>query len=508
MFTRSSGVLLHISSLPSRYGIGGLGRSAFAFVDFLKRAEQSWWQVLPLGHTGYGDSPYQCFSAAAGNPYLIDLDLLAEDGLLTQEELNGALAEDPDHCDFGALYEKRWPLLRQAFGRVGPALDERIDAFCEENREWLPDYAFFMALKDHFGGLVLSKWPDTAIRARNEKAMRRYAALLADDIRFYEFLQYHFFTQWKALKAYANENGVRILGDLPIYVSADSADCWAHRELFCLMRDLSPKLVAGVPPDYYSATGQLWGNPLYNWKVHEETGFSWWIWRVRHSFTLFDALRIDHFRGFEAYWEIPRRAETAVSGRWRPGPRMRLFDAIRRALGELDIVAEDLGMIDDAVRAFVRQSGFPGMRVLIFGFGGDDNMHLPHNYPQNVVAYTSTHDSAPFCAEIYENADEAVRERALHYLPLLPTGAGWSAIRAVWASPAVLAIAPMQDVLSLGSDATMNRPATLGGNWTWRVRAQALNADVEALLADVTRTYHRAPPEPETIVETEEKEEN
>lgn len=494
MFDRASGILMHISCLPSPYGIGTMGREAFRFVDFLAEAGQSFWQVLPLGYTGYGDSPYQCFSAAAGNPYFIDLDLLCAQGLLSRDDLKTANASKaPDAVDFEALAKSRFPTLRKAFDNADEVTLGKAWAFRRENGAWLEDFALFMALKKHFGGLPVWLWPDETIKRRDGNALLTYGFHLKKETDFQIFLQYLFFEQWKKLKSYANSRGVHIIGDIPIYVSPDSVEVWANPELFKLQPDLSPKFVAGVPPDYYSETGQRWGNPVYDWEKHAETGYAWWLWRIRQNRLLFDVLRIDHFRGFETYWEIPAGEESAVDGKWENGPGMALFNTITDRLGELPIIAEDLGDIDDRVRCFLKASGYPGMRVLIFGFDAEtDNEHLPHNYPVNLVAYTSTHDSESVCEQIMDKCSEKDRYFAYQYLRTVPNEPlGWSAIKSVFASPACLAMTTMQDLLSLGKDARMNIPATLGLNWKWRIRKEAINADVAKVLCDITKTYKR-----------------
>ena len=486
MFKRSSGVLAHVTSLPSPHGVGTMGRTACEFIDFLADAHQTYWQVLPLGHTGFGDSPYQCFSAAAGNPYLIDMDLLVEYGLLTVDEVrSGDFNASPDVADFEQLADTRWPLFRKAYSRVTPEMKAAIADFTEENREWLPDYALFMALKEEkYHHAPVYMWPEKDVRDRRPEALARVTEELRGEIDFRIFLQYIFFKQWNALRAHAKEKGIQIIGDIPIYVSADSSDVWTHPELFKLKPDLSPKLVAGVPPDYYSATGQLWGNPVYNWAAHKKTGYAWWIWRMKSNMALFDVVRLDHFRGFAAYWEVDAAEDTAVE----------LFRAIERALGPIPLIAEDLGVQTDEVRELLSASGFPGMRVLIFGFTPDyDNEHLPHNYLPNSIVYTSTHDSQTVCEQIMDICSEPEKQFAYRYLRTSHAEAmGWSAIKCVWASPAHIAMTTLQDLLSLGADARMNTPATIGGkNWRWRVRAEALNPTVATLLGDITKTYMR-----------------
>ena len=496
MFKRSSGVLAHVTSLPSPHGVGTMGRTACEFIDFLADAHQTYWQVLPLGHTGFGDSPYQCFSAAAGNPYLIDMDLLVEYGLLTADEVrSGDFNASPDVADFEQLADTRWPLFRKAYSRVTPEMKAAIADFTEENREWLPDYALFMALKEEkYHHMPVYMWPEKDVRDRRPEALARVTEELRGEIDFRIFLQYIFFRQWNALRAHAKEKGIQIIGDIPIYVSADSSDVWTHPELFKLKPDLSPKLVAGVPPDYYSATGQLWGNPVYNWAAHKTTGYAWWIWRMKSNMALFDVVRLDHFRGFAAYWEVDAAEDTAINGKWRKGPGMELFRAIEKALGPIPLIAEDLGVQTDEVRELLSASGFPGMRVLIFGFTPDyDNEHLPHNYLPNSIVYTSTHDSQTVCEQIMDICTEPEKQFAYRYLRTSHAEAmGWSAIKCVWASSANIAMTTLQDLLSLGADARMNTPATIGGkNWRWRVRAEALNPTVAALLGDITKTYMR-----------------
>lgn len=496
MFKRSSGVLAHVTSLPSPHGVGTMGKAAYDFVDFLADARQTYWQVLPLGHTGFGDSPYQCFSAAAGNPYLIDLDLLVEDGLLTAAEVRaGDFEASPDEADFEQLADTRWPLFRKAYRRADDALRARIAAFREENAAWLPDYALFMALKEEkYHNMPVYLWPDKAVRDRKPAALEKAAAELRDEIDFRIFLQYVFFQQWNALHAYANEKGIQIIGDIPIYVSADSSDVWTHPTLFKLKADRSPKLVAGVPPDYYSATGQLWGNPVYDWDAHRAENYAWWIWRMKSNMALFDVVRLDHFRGFAAYWEVKAGSENAIKGRWRKGPGMELLRAIEQALGPVRLIAEDLGVQTDEVRELLAESGLPGMKVLIFGFTPDeDNEHLPHNFVPNSIVYTSTHDSQTVCEQIMDICTEPEKQFAYRYLRTSHSEAmGWSAIKSVWASPARIAMTTLQDLLSLGADAHMNTPGTIGGkNWRWRVRREALNPTVSSLLAEITQTYMR-----------------
>ena len=493
MERRSSGVVLHISSLPGDYGIGSLGAQARGFADFLADGGQEYWQVLPLNPTGYGDSPYQSCCSAAGNPYFIDLGLLVQEGLLTKSDLAGESGASPDHVDYKKLYRTRWRTLRRAYERGGVALSKDIAAFREANKDWLPDYALFMAIRAHFGNVALRDWPDEEARKREPGVLRAYAEKLAADMGYYEFEQFLFERQWDALKAYAGGRGVKVIGDVPIYVSEDSVEVWAHPELFQLDGELRPSAVAGVPPDAYSASGQFWGNPLYDWAYHESTGYAWWIWRLRRAHHFFDAIRIDHFRGFHTYWSIPAGAKDASAGKWKRGPAMKIINAVRAALPDCEIIAEDLGDLDDGVRAFFKRTGYPGMCLLVHALDHEgESDYLPHNVGVNKVAYTTSHDSDTFVGLI-DDSGEGVRKFATDYLRLRPDeGLSWGAIKAVWATPARLAMTTMQDILGLSNDARMNRPATLGGiNWRWRVRKEALNKDVSALLRSITYTYRR-----------------
>ncbi|MBQ9109900.1 MAG: 4-alpha-glucanotransferase, partial [Oscillospiraceae bacterium] len=395
---RSAGILLPISSLPSKYGIGCFDKAAYAFVDFLKDAGQTCWQILPLGQTSYGDSPYQSFSTFAGNPYFISLDALCDEQLLTKEECEAVALPDTDYIDYSRLYETRYSLLRKAYSRMEN--DNAVSEFTA-SQPWLEDYALFMALKDHFGGVSWDNWTED-IRLRKEEALKHWKERLAKEIGFYQFLQYQFFRQWNNLKAYANANGIRIIGDIPIYVAFDSADAWANPELFQLDEIGLPKAVAGCPPDGFAAEGQLWGNPLYDWEYHKETGFKWWIERLRQCFAMYDVVRIDHFRGFDEYYAIPYGDKTAKNGHWEQGPGMELFHAVEAALGKREVIAEDLGFMTDSVRQLVKDSGFPNMKVLEFAFDSRDtgsrNDYLPHNYNENCVAYTGTHDNQTITA--------------------------------------------------------------------------------------------------------------
>lgn len=497
---RASGILLHPSSLPSPWGIGDLGPMAYRFVDFLVAAGQSLWQVLPLGPTGYGDSPYQCFSAFAGNPLLISIDDIIEQGLLTVEEARSALGNLPtDHVDFGALIPAKYALLWRSFERFQSGCNSRLQKdyyqFCEDNSEWLTDYAMFMAIKESQGGGSWHNWrPD--LRDRRPTALELACQELAATIDYHRYLQFLFFRQWQALKAYANHHGVLIIGDAPIFVADDSADVWANRDLFFVDEQGMPTVVAGVPPDYFSATGQRWGNPLYRWDRMAATGYRWWVARMRQSLTLYDVLRLDHFRGFAAYWEVPASSPTAVEGRWVPGPGADLFRVLQAELGALPIIAEDLGLITPDVEALRLTFNLPGMKVLQFAFGDDPtNPYLPHNYTPNYVVYTGTHDNDTTVGW-FATLDPATRTAVLTYLGRdeQTVDIAWDLMRLGLMSVAQYAITPLQDVLRLGTEARMNTPGRLGGNWAWRCPAEALSAELADTLRQLTFIYGRLQP--------------
>ena len=490
---RKSGVLMHVSSLPSPCGIGTFGSEARRFVDFLVESGQSCWQVLPLSPTGYGDSPYQSVSAFAGNPYFIDLDMLAEAGLLQKEDyVNFDWGSDPQRVDYKRLFEARQPVLRMAVERFLDAPVPAFACFCRDNASWLDDYALFMALKDAHGGAPWTAW-EPPLRSREPHALAQARTQYAEDIAYYQVVQYLFFEQWTFLHAYARERGIEIIGDIPIYAAADSADVWAQPELFELDAALCPVEVAGCPPDGFSADGQLWGNPLYDWERQKKTGYAWWIARIRHALSVYDVLRIDHFRGFDAYYAIPFGDEAARNGQWREGPGIALFNAFRAALGELPIIAEDLGFLTDSVRRCLAESGFPGMKVMQFAFDGNPrNPYLPHNFKPNCVAYTGTHDNDTILGW-FETAPRGDVERAKEYLRLHPDeSAPRCMLAALWASCAEMTIAQMQDLLELGSDARMNTPGTLGGNWQWRMRPDADLRETARWLRHMTELYGRA----------------
>lgn len=489
---RSSGILMHISSLPGKYGIGTFGMEAVAFIDFLKKSGQKYWQILPLGQTSYGDSPYQCFSAFAGNPYFIDFELLEKEGLLAKEDYSTLDYGLDENCvDYAKLFINKNKVLRIAYENSKNKYDKEINKFIEENNFWLEDYALYMAVKNHFNLVSWQNWDDD-IRLRKKEAIDSYKTLLKNEIDFWIFVQYMFFKQWYSLKKYANDNGIEIIGDIPIYVAEDSADIWSNPEYFNVDENMVPITVAGCPPDTFSATGQLWGNPIYNWDNLDKDGYSWWIDRVRESFKLYDVVRIDHFRGFEAYWEIPYGNETAEFGQWTKGPGIKLFNAIKDKLGDVNIIAEDLGMMTDEVIELRDTTGFPGMKILQFGFGEGDSRDLPHNYPVNCVAYTGTHDNDTVCGWYNVTGSKKEIEKAKRYLNLTyEEGISRGLIRGVWGSPAYLAITTMQDFLGLGNDARMNMPSTLGGNWVWRASSEAFDDKLAKEIYDLTKLYGR-----------------
>lgn len=491
---RSSGILLPISALPSPYGIGTLGKAAYDFVEFLAASGQSWWQVLPVGPTSYGDSPYQSFSTYAGNPYFVDLDLLAEDSLLDQAELDAVdWGDDDAQVDYGKIYENRFLLLQKA-AKIGLVRDAaEITAFVEQNKGWLPDYALFMALKSHFGGLAWTHWPDEAIRTRRPEALVRYRALLREEIGFHAFVQGCFFRQWEALRAYVAKRGVRLIGDLPIYVPLDSADVWTEPAQFQLDETLAPVAVAGVPPDSFSATGQLWGNPLYDWDAMESDGFSWWIDRVRAAGRLYDVVRIDHFRGLASYWSVPADASTAEHGEWRKGPGMKLVGTLQREVGDVRLIAEDLGFLTEDVIRLREEAGLPGMKIVQFAFDSREKSdYLPHNYKRNCICYTGTHDNTT-ARGWFSDASPADVEKAVAYLGLnAEEGYGYGLIRGGMSSVAELFIATIQDYLDQDGSARMNTPGTVGnGNWCYRVAPGLLTDALASRIHRMTELYGR-----------------
>ena len=491
---RESGILMPVSSLPGPFGIGTLGKSAYDFVDFLARAGQRVWQILPLSPTGFGNSPYQSCSAFAASPYFIDFEPLRKKGLLKREEYAALpFGKTPAAVDYDAVRETHFSVLRKAFARFSKWYPDDYYHFCYEQGWWLEDYALFMTAKGLEGGRHYQQWPE-ALRMHEAGAIQELYARHETEVHFWKFCQYEFFAQWRALKAYANEKGVRILGDIPIYVSPDSADVWAGRELFWLDEAGLPKEVAGCPPDYFSADGQLWGNPLYNWARHEHTQYAWWIKRVRFALELYDAVRIDHFRGFDAYYAIPYGAPNARKGEWRQGPGMRLWREVLRAVPGAGIVAEDLGEIFESVRALRNETGFPGMKVLQFAFGaGPGNDHLPHNYTENCVAYPGTHDNTTLL-DWWRTARAKEKRHARAYLGLsAEEGETAGLLRGVLQSPARLAVVPMADWLGLGKAGRINTPGTIGGsNWRWRCEADALTPKLARHIRTVCERYGRA----------------
>jgi len=491
-FERSSGILLHPTSLPGPYGIGDLGPSAFYFIDWLAESGCKLWQVLPLGPTGYGDSPYQCFSAFAGNPYLISPDYLLRDDLLHPDDLKEIPDFDAGTVDYGRIIPWKLNLLERAFirfkSRPRPARQE-YDHFCAENVSWLPDYALFMALKETDGGGAWGGWPE-GVRKRDPDSLTEAGKRHSDAVERYTFYQYAFFRQWEALRDYAHEHGIQLIGDIPIFVAYDSADVWSNPDLFYLDRDGQPTVVAGVPPDYFSKTGQLWGNPLYRWDVLKGREYDWWIARFRAALRQVDVVRLDHFRGFAGYWEIPAGSKTAETGRWVPGPGEDFLSAVKTALEELPIIAEDLGEITPDVIELRDQFELPGMKILQFAFSGPDNNFLPHNFLPNCVAYTGTHDNDTALGW-YESAPEYERDFARRYLETDGGDFARALTRAVWASVAVYAVAPLQDLLGLGTEARMNFPSTLGGNWTWRMPPDALSEELKGRLRELNYLYLR-----------------
>ena len=484
-----------ISSLPSPYGIGTLGVEARKFADFLAAGGQSCWQILPVGPTSYGDSPYQSFSSFAGNPYFIDLDALADQGLLERSEFASLnWGDNPEYVDYGLMYETRYPVLHKACDRLLAQSRPDFAAFCEEQKDWLEDYALFMALKDRHGGASWFTWPE-ALRLRRPAALKKVRTELAGELAFWKAVQYLFFGQWNAWKKYVNSLGISIIGDLPIYVSGDSADVWANPDQFQLDGKGLPTEVAGCPPDGFSADGQLWGNPLFNWEKMKEDGYAWWLRRISFQFKLYDTLRIDHFRGFDSYYAIPYGDKTARNGRWKPGPGIAFFKAVNKALGRKDIIAEDLGFLTPSVRKLLKDSGYPGMKVLEFAFDSRDgeNDYLPHRYPAHCVVYAGTHDNDTIQGWMASAPKKDV-SFAKAYLRLSKReGYHWGMMRGAWASPADLAVMQFQDLLGLGPEARMNIPSTLGNNWKWRTLSGSFDEKLAKRLRRDMAVYQRLP---------------
>ena len=490
---RSAGILMPITALPSPYGIGTLGKAAYDFVDFLKASGQKYWQLLPVGPTSYGDSPYQSFSTYAGNPYMIDLDMLCDEGLLVRDDLKKIdWGSNSQYIDYEKIYNERFKVLRQAYENFKSHDQQEYWNFMRDEDSWLTNYALYMSVKKLFDDKAWTEWPDAWIKFRNPDTINHYLNYLNEDVMFWKFTQFLFFKQWRELKKYANDNGVLLFGDMPIYVAMDSADTWANPEVFWLDNERNPVCVAGCPPDYFSATGQLWGNPLYDWIYLENTGFDWWIRRVECASKMFDVTRIDHFRAFDQFYAIPFGAENAIKGEWLDGPKMKFFNKMKERLGDVPIIAEDLGLMTPGVIELLKQSGYPGMKILEFAFDSrQDNDYLPHNYTNNSVCYTGTHDNDTIMGW-FKTAKRKDKEFAIGYCNLNKTeGYNWGFIRAAYASVSDYAIVQMQDILGLGSESRMNTPSTLGGNWSWRMKEGALTPTISKKLYNLSKIYRR-----------------
>lgn len=493
MKERAAGILLPISSLPSKYGIGTLGKEAYRFVDQLKEAGQRYWQVLPVGPTSFGDSPYQSFSAFAGNPYFIDLECLVEQGLITEEDVSSCdWGTNPADIDYEKIYNSRFVILHKAYRASHCSKEKEYQRFVKKSEYWLEDYSLYMALKFYFGGKEWLAWEEN-IRMHHKEAVKHYKQLLKEEIGFWKFCQYEFFTQWKALKKYANKNGIRMIGDIPLYMALDSADVWTHGELFELDERKKPINVAGVPPDCFSADGQLWGNPLYDWKRMEKDDFLWWEMRMRSNAALYDVIRIDHFIGIVNFWSIPADSETAVNGKWRKGPGKKLTKVIKKATKGSDIIAEDLGVVGDEVRALIRKTGWPGMKILQFAFDGDNKSeYLPHNFNSpNCIVYGGTHDNETI-AGFYKDKTKKETKYVRKYLDVnkkekIPK----AMLRAGYASIAATAIFQMQDILELDNSARMNLPSTVGTNWRWRMLPNQFTKEHIKMLRKLCKLYNR-----------------
>ena len=506
---RTSGILLPVASLPSKYGIGAFSKEAYKFVDTLEKAGQSYWQILPLGPTGYGDSPYQSFSTFAGNPYFIDLEKLIKKGWITEDECKAYdFGDNAGYVDYEKIYNCMYEILRKAYERSQIADDADFQKFCKENKEWLDDYALYTEIKAANDGKSWSEWEDE-YRLRDELALEKFAKENQEGILFQKFMQYEFATQWGALKAYANEKGIEIIGDIPIYVAFDSADSWSHPELFQFDENGLPTGVAGCPPDAFSATGQLWGNPLYKWEYHKKTGYAWWMKRIRHCVELYDVIRIDHFRGFDEYYSIPYGDLTAEFGHWEKGPGMDIFRTVKETLGDVKIIAEDLGFLTDSVIRMVEESGYPGMKVLEFAFDSrEPSNYLPHNYDKNCVVYTGTHDNETL-AGWYRELKKEDKKFALRYMgrkKLSVNEAVWEIIRLAQSSVADTCIIPIQDYLCLGNEARINHPSTLGGNWIWRLHRDEISKKLVKKIRRMTELYCRIPEKTEMLLKAEDAE--
>lgn len=491
---RKSGILLPVASLPSKYGIGSFSKNAYKFIEQLAAAGQSYWQILPLGPTGYGDSPYQSFSTFAGNPYFIDLEALVHEGYLTGEECEAYdFGQDARYIDYAKIYRSKFTALRLAFERSNINENKEFHEFINDNRYWLEDYALYMAVKKHFAGISWGQWHDS-IRLREKAAMERYTDMYSNEIAFYQFQQFIFIKQWSELKAFANRKGISIIGDIPIYVAFDSADAWANPQLFQFDGNMHPLAVAGCPPDGFSETGQLWGNPLYDWEFHKKTSYAWWIQRIAYCFKLYDVVRVDHFRGFDEYYSIPYGALTAEKGSWQKGPGYDIFRELNSQLGELDIIAEDLGFLTESVLVLVKRTGYKGMKVLEFAFDSrEESDYLPHNYDRNCVVYTGTHDNETIVGW-YKNLNAEDKQLAVEYLDVdveKERDIHWKFIRTALGSVADLAIIPIQDYLGLGNEARINKPSTVGNNWKWRLLENEITDELLRNIKKITNIYGR-----------------
>ena len=494
---RASGILLPVSSLPGKYGIGCFSKEAYDFVDVLEKANQKYWQILPIGPTSYGDSPYQSFSTFAGNPYFIDLCELIEEGLLSEDECDSYdWGDDVEYIDYEKIYLSRFKILKKAYKRSKINEDKKFIAYCKYNKWWLEDYALYMAIKDSLGGISWLEW-DENLKLRDKKTLSKYSKKLNEEITFYKYTQYLFSSQWNKLKVYANKKGISIIGDIPIYVALDSADTWANPELFQLDKDLNPIAVAGCPPDSFSEDGQLWGNPLYDWEYHKYTNYKWWIKRIKYCYNLYDIVRIDHFRGFDEYYSIPAEDEDATNGHWEKGPGIDLFNAIKYCLGDVNIIAEDLGYITDTVRQLVKDSGFPNMKVLEFAFDSRDSSgpkdYLPYNYDKNCVVYTGTHDNETLKGwlDSIESEEIEMIQKYIGRTVENKTKLVDEIIRMAQASTANTCIIPMQDYLHLDNKARMNTPSTLGNNWMWRMKSTQITKKLTNAIKELTVLYGR-----------------
>jgi len=491
---RGSGIIMHIASLPGKYGIGTFGKEAYEFSDFLKKAGQKYWQILPLGHTSFGDSPYQSFSAFAGNPYFIDFDLLKDDELLEIKDYDIInFGENVTDIDYEVIFIEKTKILRKAYENSKSKNLEDLKAFEEEESYWLENYALYMAIKGHFGLKSWQTW-DEDIRLKKLEAIAKYKEKLSDEISYWKFLQYQFYKQWRALKSYLNNLDIEIIGDIPIYVAEDSADVWSNPEAFLLHKKTLKLLkVAGCPPDIFSITGQLWGNPIYDWNYMEKTDYEWWVDRIKQSLNLYDVLRIDHFKGFESYWSIPYGDKTAENGEWIKGPGIKIFNAIKEELGDVNIIAEDLGTLTEETIKLRNDTGFPGMKILTFAFDANStNTFLPHNYEKNFIVYTGTHDNDTVTGWMETTAPKEHVKNAIEYLNLTQEeGYNWGIIRGAWSSVANISIAQMQDFLNLGNEARINLPSTIGVNWKWRAKKNAFTEKLAEKIYKVTEIYGR-----------------